>query len=87
MNLRKHSCQEEVLARFQDTPSDTSSDENNFLLKAKLMGILFLLQVLQRANLMVVLKKWAVQFFIFLFYLPCLSSIHGKANCIAIFWT
>ena len=26
-------------------------------------------------------------FFVFLFYLPYLSSIHEKANCIAILWT
>ena len=30
---------------------------------------------------------WTFIFFVLLFYLPYLSSIHEKANCIAILWT
>ena len=34
-----------------------------------------------------ILKKQRQSHYLFLFYLPFLSSIHEKANCIAILWT
>ena len=36
--------------------------------------------------MMTAISAWWT-FFVFLFYLPYLSSIHEKANCIAILWT
>ena len=36
---------------------------------------------------MVVYRKMSSFYFFYYYYLPFLSSIHEKANCIAIFWT